>query len=41
MAFWNERNQLVAEGGMIDVWIAPDSAQGIKGEFSLEVARPQ
>jgi beta-glucosidase len=39
LAFWNERNQFVTEAGMIDVWIAPDSAHGIKGEFRLEVQR--
>ena len=35
LAFWNERNQLVTEPGAFDVWIAPDSARGVRGEFTL------
>ena len=41
LAFRNERNQLVTAGGMFNVWIAPDSAQGIRGEFTLEGVRPR
>jgi beta-glucosidase len=35
LAFYNEHMQLVTEPGDFQVWIAPDSAHGIRGEFSL------
>jgi beta-glucosidase len=36
LAFYNERMQLAAEPGKFQVWIAPDSARGIMGEFRVE-----
>jgi beta-glucosidase len=33
LAFHNERGELVNEPGMFHVWIAPDSARGLRGEF--------
>jgi beta-glucosidase len=33
LAFHNERGELVNEPGMFQVWIAPDSARGLRGEF--------
>ena len=35
LAFHNEHMQLVTEPGRYQVWIAPDSARGLKGEFEL------
>jgi len=35
LAFYDQRMQLVTEPGKIHVWIAPDSASGVGGEFSL------
>jgi beta-glucosidase len=36
LAFYNERMQLVTEPGKFQVWVAPDSASGVSGEFTLE-----
>jgi beta-glucosidase len=36
LAFYNERMQLVTEPGKFQVWIAPDSAGGVSGEFTVE-----
>ena len=36
LAFHNQRMQLVSEPGRYLVWIAPDSAHGLEGEFSLK-----
>jgi beta-glucosidase len=35
LAFYNQHNQLVTEPGRFQVWIAPDSAHGVEGEFTL------
>jgi beta-glucosidase len=35
LAFHNQQMQLVTEPGRYQVWIAPDSARGLKGEFTL------
>jgi len=35
LAFYNQHNQLVTEPGRFQVWIAPDSARGVEGEFTL------
>jgi beta-glucosidase len=35
LAFYNSRMQLAAEPGQFHVWIAPDSARGVRGEFTL------
>ncbi len=35
LAFYNEQMQLVTEPGGFQVWIAPDSARGIRGDFTL------
>jgi beta-glucosidase len=35
LAFYNDRNQLVTEPGAFHVWIAPDSATGLQGEFEV------
>jgi beta-glucosidase len=35
LAFYREGNQLVTEPGRFHVWIAPDSASGLKGEFEV------
>lgn len=35
LAFYNEHEKLVAEPGTIHVWIAPDSARGVEGKFTL------
>ena len=35
LAFYNEHMQLVTEPGTFRVWIAPDSARGVQGEFRL------
>ncbi len=35
LAFYNERNQLVTEPGAFHVWIGPDSASGLQGEFEI------
>jgi beta-glucosidase len=36
LAFYNERQQLVTEPGRFHVWIAPDSARGVEGEFAVK-----
>ena len=36
VAFHNQQMQLVAEPGRYHVWIAPDSASGLQGEFTLQ-----
>ncbi len=36
LAFYNQRMQFVTEPGTVHVWIAPDSAHGIEGTFTLE-----
>ncbi|HWE53175.1 MAG TPA: glycoside hydrolase family 3 N-terminal domain-containing protein [Bryobacteraceae bacterium] len=38
LAFWNSHNRFVTEPGTFDVWISPDSTQGIRGEFTLDSA---
>jgi beta-glucosidase len=35
LAFYNERMQLVTEPGRFQVWIAPDSTGGLRGEFTV------
>jgi beta-glucosidase len=35
LAFYNERMQLVTEPGAFQVWMAPDSARGLRGEFRV------
>ena len=35
LAFHNERGELVSEPGMFQVWVAPDSARGVRGEFRV------
>jgi beta-glucosidase len=35
LAFYNDRMELVTEPGTFQVWIAPDSASGLKGEFAF------
>jgi beta-glucosidase len=35
LAYHNQQMQLVAEPGRYQVWIAPDSARGLQGEFTL------
>ena len=35
LAFWNDRMEFKAEPGRFHVWVAPNSAEGLKGEFSL------
>jgi len=36
LAYHNQQMQLVAEPGPYQVWIAPDSARGLQGEFTLK-----
>ncbi len=36
LAFHNQQMQLVSEPGRYKVWIAPDSARGLEGEFTLQ-----
>jgi beta-glucosidase len=36
LAFHNQQMQLVTEPGRYQVWIAPDSARGLEGEFTLQ-----
>ena len=36
LAFYNERMQLVTEPGKFHAWIAPDSARGVEGEFTVD-----
>jgi beta-glucosidase len=36
LAFHNQHMQLVTEPGRYQVWIAPDSVRGLKGEFTLQ-----
>lgn len=35
LEYHNQQMQLVAEPGIYQVWIAPDSVSGLKGEFTL------
>jgi beta-glucosidase len=35
LAFYNQQMRLVTEPGRIQVWIAPDAARGLTGEFEL------
>lgn len=35
LAYYNAQGKLFAEPGKFDVWIAPDSASGLSGEFTL------
>ena len=35
LAIYNEHLKLVVEPGTIKVWIAPDSARGVTGDFEL------
>jgi beta-glucosidase len=35
LAFYNEHQKLITEPGTIHVWIAPDSAGGVEGKFTL------
>jgi beta-glucosidase len=35
LSFWNEAMEFRAEPGRFHVWIGPNSAEGLKGEFSL------
>ena len=35
LASHNDRMQLVTEPGRFQVWIAPDSARGVHGEFTV------
>ena len=35
LAFYNQHSQLVTEPGKFQVWIAPDSDRGVRGEFEL------
>jgi beta-glucosidase len=36
LAYHNQQMQLVAEPGSYQVWVAPDSAHGLQGEFTLK-----
>jgi beta-glucosidase len=36
LAFYNEKMQRVTEPGQFEVWIAPDSAGGLKGAFTVQ-----
>lgn len=36
LALYDQRNRLVTEPGRFQVWIAPDSAHGVGGEFTLQ-----
>jgi len=35
LAFHNQRGDLVTEPGVFHVWVAPDSARGLRGEFRV------
>jgi beta-glucosidase len=35
LAFYNQQMKLVTEPGRFEVWIAPDSENGLKGEFTV------
>jgi len=35
VAFHNQRGELVIEPGLFHVWVAPDSASGLRGEFRV------
>jgi len=35
LAYYNAKGTLITEPGKFDVWIAPDSASGLSGEFTL------
>ena len=35
LAFYNQQMKLVTEPGRFQVWIAPDAARGVMGEFEL------
>jgi len=39
LAFWSEENRFGIEPGQFDVWIAPDAASGLHGEFTLLAGR--
>jgi beta-glucosidase len=36
LGFYNEQMQRVTEPGQFQVWVAPDSAGGVQGEFTVE-----
>ncbi len=36
LGFYNEEMQRVTEPGQFHVWVAPDSAGGVRGEFTVE-----
>ncbi len=36
LSFWNNNNEFLLESGQFKVWIAPDSAHGLEGDFSVE-----
>ena len=38
LAFYNQQMQFGTESGDFEVWIAPDSARGLRGQFKLEAA---
>jgi beta-glucosidase len=35
LAFHNQRGEVVTEPGLFHVWVAPDSARGLRGEFRV------
>ncbi len=35
LAYFNGNGKLITEPGKFDLWIAPDSASGLQGEFTL------
>jgi len=35
LAFYNEHMKLAVEPGAFEVWIAPDSARGVQGDFRV------
>jgi len=39
LAFYNEHMKLVVEPGAFEVWIAPDSARGVRGDFRVTASR--
>jgi len=39
LAFYNQQMQFATESGDFTVWIAPDSAHGLQGQFKVETAR--
>ena len=36
LAFWNNESVFKAEAGDFDVWIGPNSAEGLKGTFAIK-----